>query len=226
MARQIRAAIVDDHPMIRDGVALAFSSTRDITVVADGSTGAEAVSIAQKLLPDVILLDINLPGGGFEAAKTIIQQTPAVRIIILTASDHDADLATALNLGARGYLLKGSAAPEIIHAVRTVFKDSPYVTPRLANRMLMRLSKRAPSVTEDGVEELTKREVKIISLVAKGMTNKDVANNLNISVKTIKHHMTHVMQKLQAKNRLEAVIKFRELENSLRPLSFATPGIE
>jgi two-component system, NarL family, nitrate/nitrite response regulator NarL len=81
-------------------------------------------------------------------------------------------------------------------------------------------------MTEDGVEELTKREVKIISLVAKGMTNKDVANNLNISVKTIKHHMTHVMQKLQAKNRLEAVIKFRELENSLRPLSFAAPGIE
>jgi two-component system, NarL family, nitrate/nitrite response regulator NarL len=220
---QIRTAIIDDHPMIRDGVALALANARDISVVADGSTGAEAMSIAQRLLPDVMLLDINLPGGGFEAATAIVRRTPTVRIIILTASERDADLATALNLGASGYLLKGSSASEIVHAVRSVFKGSSYVTPVLAARMLKKLSKRASTVTEDGTEELTKREAKVIALVARGMTNKDVANGLNLSVKTIKHHMTNIMQKLQVKNRLEAVLKFRDMDNSVEPLSFAVP---
>jgi len=211
---RIRATIVDDHPMIRDGVALALSNTRDITVVADGSTGAEAMSIARRLLPDVMLLDINLPGGGFEAASVIARQAPTVRIIILTASERDADLATALNLGASGYLLKGSSASEIVHAVRTVFKGSSYVTPVLAARMLRKLSKRGPSAAEDGTEELTKREAAIIAMVARGMTNKDVANGLNLSVKTIKHHMTNIMQKFHVKNRLEAVLKFRDMESA------------
>jgi two-component system, NarL family, nitrate/nitrite response regulator NarL len=211
---RIRATIVDDHPMIRDGVAMALSNTRDITVVADGSTGAEAMSIARRLLPDVMLLDINLPGGGFEAASVIARQAPTVRIIILTASERDADLATALNLGASGYLLKGSSASEIVHAVRTVFKGSCYVTPVLAARMLRKLSKRGPGAAEDGTEELTKREAAIIAMVARGMTNKDVAKGLNLSVKTIKHHMTNIMQKFHVKNRLEAVLKFRDMESA------------
>jgi two-component system, NarL family, nitrate/nitrite response regulator NarL len=214
MTRQIRTAIVDDHPMIRDGVALALSGTRDITVEAEGSTSAEAISIAQRLVPDIMLLDINLPGGGFEAATAIARQNLATRIIILTASERDADLATALNLGAAGYLLKGSSGSEIVHAVRTVFKGSSYVTPALASRILTKLSKRTPTVDENGTEELTKREEKIISMVAIGMTNKDVANGLNLSVKTVKHHMTNILQKLQARNRLEAALKFRQMDAS------------
>jgi DNA-binding NarL/FixJ family response regulator len=213
MTEKIRTAIVDDHPMIRDGVAKALADELDITVVADGSTGADAINIAQKLRPDVMLLDIQLPGCGFAAARTISHQAPNVRIVILTASERDEDLSTALNLGVRGYLLKGSSAPEIVFAVRTVFRGSSYVTPTLAGRMLRKLSRRTSMAAEDGTEELTEDEAKIMALLAKGMTNKEIANSLDLSVRSIKHHMSHVMQKLQVRNRLEAVVKFRDSEN-------------
>jgi two-component system, NarL family, nitrate/nitrite response regulator NarL len=221
MSSQIRAVIVDDHPMIRDGVVQALANKPDIAVVGGGSTGPDAVDIARRLLPDIMLLDLKLPGGGFEAMTTICRQSPAVRIIILTASERDEDLATALKLGARGYLLKGGSAPEIVHAVRTVFRGSSYVTPALAARMLTKLSRRAPLSNENGTEELTKREAKIIALVAKGMTNKAVADELNLSVKTVKHHMTNVMEKLQVKNRLAAALKVRGMEHSFEPPAFS-----
>jgi two-component system, NarL family, nitrate/nitrite response regulator NarL len=218
MSNQIRTAIVDDHPMIRDGVLQALANKRDIEVVGGGSTGPDAVDIARRLLPDIMLLDLKLPGGGFEAMTTICRQSPAVQVIILTASERDEDLATALKLGARGYLLKGGSGPEIVHAVRTVFRGSSYVTPA---RMLTKLSRRAPSSNENGMEELTKREARIIALVAKGMTNKDVADELNLSVKTVKHHMTNIMEKLQVKNRLAAVLKVRSMEHSFQPPAFS-----
>jgi DNA-binding NarL/FixJ family response regulator len=215
MAEKIRTAIVDDHPMIRDGVAKALADELDITVVADGSTGADAINIAQKLLPDVMLLDIKLPGCGFAAARAISQQAPNVRIIILTASESDDDLSTALNLGVRGYLLKGSSAPEIVLAVRTVFRGSSYVAPTLAARVLRKLSKRTSMAAEDGTEELSEVEAKIMALLAKGMTNKEIANSLDLSVRTVKHRMSNVMQKLQVRNRLEAVVKLRNSESPL-----------
>lgn len=223
MAEKIRTAIVDDHPMIRDGVAKALADELDITVVADGSTAADAINIAQKLRPDVMLLDIELPGCGFAAARTISHQAPDVRIVIFTASERVEDVSTALNLGVRGYLLKGSSAPEIVQAVRTVFRGSSYVAPNLAARMLRTLSRRDSMAAEDGTEELTKAEAKIMALLAKGMTNKEIAASLDLSVRTVKHHMTKVMQKFQVRNRLEVLVKFRDNENPLTLLPDLIP---
>jgi DNA-binding NarL/FixJ family response regulator len=205
MTNPIRTAIVDDHPLFREGVAKLLGRTPGVEIVADGSTAVDALNIAQQFVPDVLLLDLKLPDDGAGAASTIAREHPSVRIVILTASDCDSDVAAMLQLGVHGYLLKGCTGQEIVRAVQRVYAGEFYVTPSLAARLLTEMSTPASKAGDDS-EELSSREEIILAQVSKGLTNKEIARALNLREKTVKHYMTNIMQKLGVRNRLEAAL--------------------
>ena len=211
MSDAIRIAVIDDHPMFREGVAQIFTSIDDIEVIAEGATAADALWVAQELRPDVILLDISLPGGGIEAAATIAKTCPGVRTVILTASESELDVAAALQAGARGYILKGSSGAEVAETARAIFHGASYVAPSLAARLLIQMGKRPNVTASKPTNDLTGREEEILSLVSRGMTNKEIANRLHLTERTVKHHMTSIMRKSKVRNRVEAMLMFRRM---------------
>jgi two-component system, NarL family, nitrate/nitrite response regulator NarL len=209
MPGAIRIAVIDDHPMFREGAVQIFDCMDDIEVVAEGATAADAVRVADEFRPDVMLLDISLPGGGLEAAASIGRAFPSVRAVMLTASENELDVASALQVGARGYILKGSSGAEVIETVRAIFNGESYVAPSLAARLLIQMGKRAEVVANKPGSDLTSREEEILSLVSRGMTNKEIANRLHLTERTVKHHMTSIMRKSKVRNRVEAMLMFR-----------------
>src|SRR5215831_17506511 len=216
MTNPIRTAIVDDHPLFREGVAKLLARTPGVDMVADGGSAVDAVNIAQQFLPDVLLLDLKLPDDGLAAAATIVREHPSVRIVILTASDCDSDVAAMLQVGVHGYLLKGCTGQEIIRAVKRVYAGDFYVTPSLATRLL---SEMPPPAWEagDSSEGLSGCEEIILAQVSKGLTNKEIARALNLREKTVKHYMTNIMQKLGVRNRLEAVLVGQKRQRTSAP---------
>src|ERR1700719_854065 len=209
MSGAIRIAVIDDHPMFREGAVQTLTCTEGIEVVGEGATAADALKVAEELRPDVMLLDISLPGGGVEAAANIARACPSVRAVMLTASESELDVASALQAGARGYILKGSSAAEVVETVRAIFKGESYVAPSLAARLLIQMGKRNEVVTSKPVSDLTAREDEILALVSSGMTNKEIANRLRLTERTVKHHMTSIMRKSNVRNRVEAMLMFR-----------------
>jgi two-component system, NarL family, nitrate/nitrite response regulator NarL len=206
-AHRLRVAIVDDHPMFRDGVAVTLAADPAIELVGQGSSAENAIQIAQDILPDVLLLDISLPGGGIQATREIARLFPYIKVIMLTASENEEHVSGALEAGARGYILKGIGAAELLRTVHAVHQGESYVSPQLAARLLttMRTRPVTPAV-EDPLPSLTRREEQILDAVANGKTNKEVAKILDISEKTVKHYMTNIMHKLQVRNRVEAAL--------------------
>jgi two-component system, NarL family, nitrate/nitrite response regulator NarL len=211
MADPIRVAVIDDHPLFREGVAHTIQRSGTLQVIGEGATADDAIRIAKAELPDIVLLDVNMPGGGVEAARAISNVCPVVKIIMLTVSESEEHVHEAMEAGVRGYVLKGTSGLELVNTLRAVARGEYYVTPRLAARILA-LSKR-PSKTNDGPDafpDLTKREEQILDRVARGLTNKEIAKDLQISEKTVKHYMTNIMQKLQVRNRVEAALVFKK----------------
>ena len=209
MSSSIRIAVIDDHPMYREGVVQTLANADGIEVVAEGATAADALKVAQDLLPDVMLLDVVLPGGGVEAAGSIARLCPNVRAIMLTASENEHDVVSALQAGARGYILKGSSGFEVVETVRAIFRGESYVAPILGARLLMQIGKRTDTVARRDMCDLTSREGEIIALVSQGASNKEVARSLKCTERTIKHHMTNIMRKSNVRNRVEAALMFR-----------------
>lgn len=205
MTDRIRVAVIDDHPLFREGVAHTIRSSKSLEVVAEGACADDAIRIVKDQLPDIVLLDVSMPGGGIEAARTISRVCPVVKTIMLTVSESEEHVAQALAAGAQGYVLKGTSGPELINTMRAVSRGESYVSPGLAARTI---AKRPPTAAaQDGyLPELTKREEDILDHVARGMTNKEIAKTLSISEKTVKHYMTNIMQKLHVRNRVEAVL--------------------
>ena len=207
MAETIRIVLVDDHPLFREGVAYTLAAQTDMAVVAQGESGDEAVRLAATCAPDVVLLDLNIPGGGIEAARAIAAAQPATRVIMLTASVDEDDLAAAMAAGARGYILKGVAARELVSIVRRVHGGEGYVAPALAASLLSGIGRRpASAAPPDPLAALTERERQILDQVAAGLSNKEVAAKLHLSEKTVKHYMTIIMEKLGVRNRVEAAL--------------------
>ena len=211
MPNSIRIVLADDHPLFRDGVGRILGSVPDFEVIGEGATADEAVSVVSNLLPDIVLLDISMPGGGIQAAERISTACPVVKILMLTVSENENDVMAALEAGACGYVLKGIGGDELTDVIRSVYDGESYVTPSLAARLLMELKKKhsAPSAAAP-FPELTAREEQILKSVAQGLSNKEIALKLTLSEKTIKHYMTNILQKLQVRNRVEAAIKARE----------------
>lgn len=206
MNSRIRVAIVDDHPLLRQGVAMTLMNVADFDLVAQGGSADEAREIAANCLPDVLLMDVSMPGDTFAAVRVIARSQPTVRVMMLTVSESEDDAFAALEAGAQGYVLKGVSGAELVQAIRNVAKGEIFVTPELASQLLSHF-RRHESETR-GVE-LNHREEQIIREVAKGLTNREVADKLCLSEKTVKNYMTSVMQKLHARNRVEAVMAIR-----------------
>jgi DNA-binding NarL/FixJ family response regulator len=205
MSDPIRILIADDHPLFREGVAQSLASEPDFTVVGQAGTGEEAFSLVANLLPDVLLLDVTMPGdGGIATAGKVAAAWPVVRIMMLTVSEDQDTLMAALKAGARGYVLKGVTARDLANAVRVVAGGDIYISPALAGGILFELT--ANKQDDDPLTTLTDRERDILSLVAEGLTNREIGDRLHLAEKTIKHYMTNVLQKLHVRSRVEAAL--------------------
>lgn len=209
MTDVLHIAIVDDHPLFREGVAHTLGAQPDIEIVAEGESAADAVRIAAERLPDVMLLDVSMPGGGLNAVRQIARDYPVIKLVMLTVSEEEEDVTTALRAGARAYVLKGVAARELLRILRAVAAGEVYVTPSLAANLLFELSGGGGRQTGSPLDDLTERERQIVELVAAGDSNKEIAAQLHLSEKTVKHHMTNILQKLQVRNRVEAALMAR-----------------
>lgn len=210
MAPDLTVVVVDDHPMLRAGVVETLGAADGIEVVGEGGSADDAVTTVRATRPDVLVLDLGIPGGGLDAARRIVEAGLDTRIAVLTASEDEQHLEDALKLGVRAYMLKGVSASELVDVVRRVARDEAYVTPALAARMLIDKSvERGGMSPADVVDLLTERELEVLDLVAEAYSNKEIAARLEISEKTVKHHMTNIMGKLNARNRVEAALMVR-----------------
>ncbi len=205
MSESIRILIADDHPLFREGVAQSLASEPGFTVVGQASSGEEAFALVSDLLPDVLLLDVTMPGeGGIVTAGKVATAWPVVHIMMLTVSEDQDTLMAALKVGGRGYVLKGVTARELANAVRVVAGGDIYISPALAGGILFELT--ANKQDNDPLTSLTDRERDILSLVAEGLTNREIGDRLHLAEKTIKHYMTNVLQKLHVRSRVEAAL--------------------
>jgi two-component system response regulator NreC len=202
---RIRVAIADDHAIVREGIRALLAADGGIEVVGEASDGAEAIAIAEQVAPDVLLMDIAMPGlGGLEAAAAIHRAHPDVRILVLSQYDNPEYVRRFLRLGASGYVLKRAAGTELVAAIRAVARGGLVIDPSVARSAVGDAASDA-SVSEDPYETLTDREKQVLKLVAEGATNKDVAAALGVSVKTAMSHREHVMQKLALHNRTDLI---------------------
>ncbi|MFH8731496.1 MULTISPECIES: response regulator transcription factor [unclassified Streptomyces] len=198
----ISLLIVDDHPVVRDGLRGMFESADDFTVLGEASNGVEAVGLAARLDPDVVLMDLRMPGGnGVDAIKELTRRGARSRVLVLTTYDTDSDTLPAIEAGATGYLLKDAPREELFTAVRAAADGRTVLSPAVASRLVTAV--RTPAAPAD--EPLSAREREVLALVAKGTSNKEIARVLFISEATVKTHLTHVYGKLGVKDRAAAV---------------------
>ena len=210
MTEPIQIVVADDHPLLREGVVLSLVESGAFVVVGQAGDAAEAVAKVEAHMPDIVLLDVSMPGSGLKAAATISARFPAIKIVMLTISEADDDLLEALRAGARGYVLKGVSAAELVEVLQGVATGGSYVPPALAARVLASMQGRGPREVPEA-EALVPREAEILRLVATGRSNKEIARELDLQEKTVKHYMTNILQKLQVRNRVEAALKAREM---------------
>ncbi|AWY44141.1 response regulator [Pseudomonas putida] len=206
MSPSIRIGIVDDHPLLREGVANSLKRRPDLQVVEQGASADDARDIAQRVRPDVMLMDVNMPGDVFASVRFISSQLEGVKVMMLTVSESENDALLALEAGASGYVLKGVSGPQLVEAIRAVARGETFISSELADKLQSNSKKHEADVQKF---DLTPREEEVIREVSKGLTNREVATKLLISEKTVKHHMGCVMQKLNARNRVEAVTVLR-----------------
>ena len=196
--------VVDDHPLFRQGVVHSLKAEPGFRVVGETASGQEALELARTLLPDVVLLDISMPGwNGIITAEKITTACPATAIVMLTVSDDKDKLLAAFKAGAKGYVLKGVSAKELAQFVLSTLAGEVYVSPSLAAEMLVSLT-HVPA--PDPLQELTDREREILSLIGTGLTNKEIGARIFLSEKTVKHYVTNILQKLQVRSRVEAAL--------------------
>ena len=207
--KKIRILIADDHPVFRFGLKALLATEPEFEVVGEASTGTEAVSLARELAPDVILMDINMPGlNGIEATRRIVAARPETGILIVSMLDDDSVFA-ALRAGARGYLLKGSEGDATLRAICTIAEGGTIFSPGIAGQVMKYFAGGKPE-TADPFPELTEREREILALLAQGLSNAEIAKELTISLKTVRNHISNIFNKLQVSDRLQAALRARE----------------
>lgn len=200
-----RVVVADDHPLFREGVARTLAESGRFTVVGTAASGADAVEQALRLIPDMVLLDLSMPQGGLWALERIALLQPAPVMVLLTVSEDGDAVFAALEGGARGYLLKGIGGAELVATLERVMQGESHVAPSLAARMLARMRSPVPS-SRDGLDLLTPREEEVLRLVSEGLSNKEIARRTDVQERTVKHHMTQILQKLHLRNRTEAAL--------------------
>ncbi len=209
----IRILVVDDHNLFREGLTLLLNSAAETAVVGEAGTGKEAIVQAQELTPDVILMDIQMPDmNGIEATRRILADLPDVGIIMLTMLEDDDSLFAAMSAGARGYILKGADKAEVLKTVTAVAAGQALFGPAIAGR-LTTFFQRGGQLGETAVTpfpDLTDREREVLTLIAQGLSNSDIASQLHISSKTVSNHISNIFNKLQVADRAQAIVKARD----------------
>jgi DNA-binding NarL/FixJ family response regulator len=207
----LRILIADDHPLFRKGMRTLLTATADTEVIGEATTGREVIELAAALQPDVILMDLQMPGvNGIEATRQILQDSPNIRILVVTLFEDDASVFTALRAGARGYILKDAKEDEILRAIRAVGSGEAIFSPAIATRLMEFFATPRPSASKEIFPTLTDREREILQLIARGSTNHDIARQLVLSVKTVNNYVSNIFSKLQVTDRAQAIIRARD----------------
>jgi DNA-binding NarL/FixJ family response regulator len=208
---QICVLIADDHPLFRDGMHGLLDSVVETEVVGEATTGAEAIAQAKTLQPDVILMDIKMPGiNGIEATREIVTASPHISILMVTMLEDDESVFAAMRAGARGYVLKGASQVEILRAIRAVANGEAIFSPGIAGRLLGFFSAARSSIPAPVFPELSERERELLTLMAQGRTNQEIAAQLGLTLKTVQNYVSNIFSKLQVVDRAQAVIRARE----------------
>jgi DNA-binding NarL/FixJ family response regulator len=211
MTVAIRLAVVDDHPLFREGVTRSLLEIGGFEIVGEGGSADDALRIAGECRPDILLMDISMPGGGLNALAAVLERHPEQKVVMLTVSEANENIALALNSGAWGYVLKGVGSRSLADILRTVAAGERYVSPVLSARLLSLLTAQAnPDAASNPLSKLTTREHEILENVAAGLSNKRIALKLELQEKTVKHHMTSILSKLNVSNRTEAAMLLRD----------------
>jgi DNA-binding NarL/FixJ family response regulator len=211
MEDTVRVLIADDHPLFREGMRGRLDRVADIAVVGEAASGEEAVELAKELEPHVVLMDIKMPGlNGIEATREILRASPRVGVLILTMFEDDDSLFAAMRAGAKGYLLKDSGGEGVVNAIRAVTSGEAVFGPGVAERIIGFFSVPRSAAPQRAFPELTEREEEILSLVAQGKSNQEIARQLFVSLKTVRNHVSHILLKLQVADRAQAVIRARD----------------
>ena len=206
---KIRVLLAEDHAVVREGTSGLFSREDDLEVVGEAADGEEAVKMADELAPDVVVMDISMPVlNGIEATKRIKEADPSIAVLILTAYDNDQYIFAVLEAGAAGYLLKNISGRELVGAVRAVHAGESILHPIVARKVVDRFMRQgAPAQSEESGEVLSERELRVLKLAARGLSNKDIAQELFLSVRTVQSHLGNIFNKLRVGSRTEAVLR-------------------
>ncbi len=206
-----RLLIADDHVLFRDGVRALLAAAPDLELVGEASTGQEAVDLSAQLGPDVVVMDIQMPGtSGIEATRRIVQQCPEIRVLIVTMFEDDNTVFAAMRAGARGYVLKGANYNEMLRAIRAVGSGEGIFSPAIAVRMMEYFANIRHANPPQVFPELSDREREVLDLLAQGYKNAEIAARLYLSPKTVRNHVSNIFDKLQVADRSEAIVRARE----------------
>ncbi len=210
----IRILIADDHALFREGLGALFLSVPDTEVVGEAATGEEATTRAADLQPDVVLMDIQMPGiNGIEATRTIVRESPHIGVLVVTMFEDDDSVFAAMRAGARGYLLKGADKEEMLLAIRAVSRGEAIFGPAIARRLMQYFATPAPGMPAAPAQafpDLTDREREILALIAQGRNNQEIADQLFLSLKTVRNYVSNIFGKLQVADRAQAIVRARE----------------
>jgi DNA-binding NarL/FixJ family response regulator len=211
MMEPLRVLIADDHPLFRHGIHALLDAAPDCEVVGEATTGDEAVAMATALQPDVILMDVQMPGvNGIEATRRIVRESPHIRILIITMFEDDASVFTAMRAGARGYVLKDAEKAEMLRAIHAVGSGEAIFSPAIATRLIDFFSAPKPATAPDAFPDLTEREREILDLIAQGKSNADIAGQLVLSPNTVRNYVSNIFSKLQVADRAHAILLARD----------------
>jgi DNA-binding NarL/FixJ family response regulator len=207
----LRVLIADDHPLFRDGLRSMFEAEPDLELVGEASTGREAVELASRLLPDVVLMDIQMPDmDGIEATRRVIAAAPATRVLVVTMFENDESVLAAMRAGARGYVVKGMRSADAIRAIRAVAEGEAIFSPAIAGRLVSLLAEARQKARPEVFPELTERERQTLDLMAQGHKNAAIAERLHLSPKTVRNYVTSIFNKLELVDRAQAIIRARD----------------
>ena len=204
---KIRIVLADDHVILRQGTRQLLEHEPDIEVVGEASDGAEAVELVSKLKPDIVIIDVAMPHmNGIEATKKIKEILPGTKILVLTGYDYDEYIFSLLEIGAAGYLLKDVSGDDLVGAVRAVYQGEPVLHPAVMRKLMNRFKTPTTRQTDTPIDVLSEREMEVLKLAVSGKSNKDIAETLNISLRTVQAHMRSIFNKLGVGSRSEAIV--------------------